>query len=270
VPRCAPTITCLLGIILCAPPARSGDAPAVMIAVEFDNAFSAASFTEMKGEFERIMLPAKLHIEWRMTADLTGREHFPRIVVARFSGDCEADPSITTGSASDHLGMTRAIDGDVSPFAELDCDNIRAMLAWNPARETTLQLQRRLGCAMARVLAHEFYHAVLKTRKHSARGIAKARLTPSELCCNPLGFDPDQMKRIGEALTPVTDSYSTSGSTTSPDVAMDDVFSLLGESRGPGEFQTDDVFQALVTALAHWGIAHQSIAPAAEVDAGTE
>jgi len=214
-PRFASSLTLLVGTILCAPPARSGDAPAVMIAMQFDHPYSAASFTEMQREFERIMLPAKLHIDWRMTADLTGRERFQGILVARFKGDCDASRGNAWGSTAGDLGMTHVIDGDVSPFAELNCDHIRAVMAWNPATESTLQFPRMLGWAMARVLAHEFYHAILKTSKHSARGIAKARLSPSELCCSPMGFESDQMKRIGEALTPVPDSYSVSTVTVS-------------------------------------------------------
>jgi hypothetical protein len=201
--------------MLFAPLAHSGDAPVVTIAMQFDHRYSAASLTEMKREFERIMLPARLHIEWRMTDDLTGREPFQEIVVARFKGNCEADRGNATSSTSAHLGMTHVIGGDVSPFAELDCDNIRAQMARNPVPETTFQLQRMLGWAMARVLVHEVYHAVLRTPEHSAGGIAKASLTPSELCTRRLGFEADQMKRLGETLTPAADSHSRSTVTLS-------------------------------------------------------
>jgi hypothetical protein len=162
---------------------------------------------EMKVEFERIMLPAKLQLEWRMADGLTGQETFEQIVIARFKGDCEADRTAKATWISPSLGLTHIIDGSLSPFAELDCGQIRALMAQNPAAETTIQFSRLLGRAMARVLAHEVYHAVLKTAEHGARGIAKASLTRADLFGGVLRFQPDQIERIGEALKPGADSH---------------------------------------------------------------
>src|ERR1039457_3830707 len=123
----------------------------------------------MKREFERIMLPAKVRIEWRMTDDLTGGEAFQEVVAARFKGHCEAGHAGGAGAALPHLGMTHVISGDVSPFAELECNSILELLARNAAPEPTFQLQRMLGLAMARVLAHELYHAVLgRSEEHTS------------------------------------------------------------------------------------------------------
>lgn len=214
VPRFA-RVTFLVAAILCAQRAQCNDAPSVTLALQFDHRFSVASLKEMKREFERIMLPAKVRIEWRMTDDLTGGESFQEVVVARFKGNCEAGQTGAAGAALPHLGMTHVISGDVSPFAELECNSIRALLARNAAPETTFQLQRMLGLAMARVLAHELYHAVLGTPRHGAHGIAKASLTPSDLFGGPIGFEPDQIERIEEALTSAADSHSRSTVTLS-------------------------------------------------------
>lgn len=61
---------------------------------------------------------------------------------------------------------------------------------------------------MALVLAHEVYHAILRTPEHIAHGIAKTSLTPSDLFGGPIGFAPDQMKRIEEALASAADSHN--------------------------------------------------------------
>lgn len=65
--------------------------------------------------------------------------------MARFKGNCEADQTGAASSTLQHLGMTHVISRDVSPFAELDCDNIRALLARNAVPETAFQLHRMLG-----------------------------------------------------------------------------------------------------------------------------
>jgi hypothetical protein len=210
VSRFAIAVTLSIGAILCAPQAQSGDVPVVTVALQFEHGYSAASLKEMKREFERILIPARVRVAWRIAGELTGRESFQEIVVARFKGHCEADQTGAASAPLPHLGRTHAISGDISPFAELDCDSIHASLARYAAPETVFQLQRMLGSGMARVLAHEFYHAVLRTPEHSTHGIAKASLTPADLFGGPIGFAPDQMERIVEALTPPADNDSPS------------------------------------------------------------
>jgi hypothetical protein len=137
-----------------------------------------------------------------MAGDLTGRETFEQLVVARFKGNCEADGAVATLLTFPSLGLTHMIGGEPSPFAEVDCAQIRAMLARHLAAETTIEYSRLLGRAMARVLAHEVYHVVLETTEHGTRGVAKAALTCNDLFGGALRFEQDEIERIGEALTP--------------------------------------------------------------------
>jgi hypothetical protein len=57
-------------------------------------------------------------------------------------------------------------------------------------------VQRVLGRAMGRVLAHEVYHAVLRTPSHAAHDIAKPSLTPAELFGPELRFDSTQIAHL--------------------------------------------------------------------------
>jgi hypothetical protein len=185
---------------LIAPDLRAAE-PELTIAMRFDGPYSAASVAEMKREFARIMRPLRLPIAWRMLDDLNVPEAFAEPIVVRFRGNCEADLHIVAPVASRQLGLTHIISGDIAPFADVDCGSVRALMTQIPAVETEIQLEDNFGRGLAHVLAHEVYHAVLKTTAHGSRGIAKASLTPSELFSPGLRFAPDELERLSEALT---------------------------------------------------------------------
>lgn len=194
-------VACLVAALALAPLGRSTEPRSLTIIMQFEHRYSAASVEEMKVEFERIVLPAKLRLEWLMVDGLTGRETFQQIVIVHFKGDCEADHTAAATRSSQRLGLTHIVGDALSPFTELDCGQIRSLMAQNQAAETTIQFARLLGRAMARVLAHEVYHAVLKTTQHGPRGITKASLTRADLFSGTLRFEPDQIARLGDALT---------------------------------------------------------------------
>jgi hypothetical protein len=166
------------------------------IAMQFDHSVSASALQEMKNEFERILRPAAPNIEWRMRSDVAGNEVFHEIIVVRFLGSCGVDGLQANPLMSRFLAITDAEDGDLLPFPIVDCRELLGMLFESAGGRNTFQVQRLLGLAMGRVLAHEVYHVVLKTRSHAQQGIAKSSFTAAELFGAPLRFDPTQIERL--------------------------------------------------------------------------
>jgi hypothetical protein len=65
--------------------------------------------------------------------------------------------------------------GEVMPYAEIQCDQIRTGLAGVRLGPSQKDRQRALGLALGRVVAHELYHVLAKTTAHAEHGLAKYR-----------------------------------------------------------------------------------------------
>jgi hypothetical protein len=74
-------------------------------------------------------------------------------------------------------------DGKVLPFSEVACDRVVQLLPDAPNRQSIL------GKALARVLAHELYHALADVTRHASEGIAKATLAAVDLATGTIKFD---------------------------------------------------------------------------------
>jgi hypothetical protein len=201
--------TWLLSEILVASALSAAKPADLTIAMQFDQTVSPSALHEMKNEFERILRPAVPRIAWRMSSNLAGNEVFHEIVMVRFQGSCQADGFRTNPFSAHLLGVTADEDGELLPFASVDCGAILGMLSLHEAAEArnTFQTQRLLGRAMGRVLAHEVYHVVLKTRSHGEQGITKASLTQGELFGAELRFDAKQLRELSRALCAPLSSF---------------------------------------------------------------
>jgi hypothetical protein len=174
------------------------------IALEFEHAIPGGSMHEMKLEFGRIMGPASTSIAWRDLRGLPGDAVAGELVVVRFEGWCAADGVRSSPSDSHFLAITEEEDGEIMPFSRVNCSELAGMLALDPTTRvlSTPQIQRSLGRAMARVLAHETYHVLLRTPRHAASGVAKSAFTPAELFGAELRFNAAEMQQITQALSP--------------------------------------------------------------------
>ena len=186
--------------------------------MKFEQRYSPASLREMESEFERIMRPAVTGIEWRMLNGLSGKEAFRDIIVVRFEGSCEGDERKSNPLRSRFLGFTYEENGQVLPFARIDCSKILGLLALQSSDEAKgiFHVQQMLGRAMGRVLAHEAYHAILQTTVHAARGIARPSLTLSELFGPELRFDSPEIAALNTALSQPSSGKLISAAITLP------------------------------------------------------
>ena len=165
---------------------------AISIYTQFEDSAASASLAYMRQELGTVMSPFHLHVEWRSLAEADGKESFPAVMVVHFHGRCRADAP--SSRAQRRLGMTHISEGEIIPFAAVDCDSIRELISAPMAMALPEERDRLLGKAMARVLAHELYHYLARTTQHASRGIAKARYTRSDLAAACFRFDEDELQ----------------------------------------------------------------------------
>jgi hypothetical protein len=146
----------------------------------------------MKRELSRVMQAAGYELEWRGPQD----SHIDTgafLAVVELKGDCDA-PSVSLGPGSTLPGMadlasTSISDGQVLPFGWVNCGNVTKFLAPALLDQPAARGDFIFGRAVARLIAHEFYHMLMQTREHTRNGISKACFTAAELTTNSFEFE---------------------------------------------------------------------------------
>lgn len=120
-----------------------------------------------------------------------------RLVVLRLHGYCTMGGPVTNVEPGIPLGSTAVSEGWVLPFADVQCDRIRASLN-GVVSLTPERYQRELGTAMGRVVVHELYHILSNSRAHTRDGLTKRALSAAELLANTSSLGPDVLDDAGE------------------------------------------------------------------------
>jgi len=170
----------------------------ITIYTQFAHPPAAQSIDHMKAELDAIMAALDLRFDWRLLEEADGHQVMSELVVVRFRGACQADSLPTMESKSGPLGWTHIANGEVLPFVDVDCDRIRDLMAAPLIRAVPAERLRLLGRAMARVTAHELFHFLTNTTKHSANGITKAAYSASELASASMRFDEAELNLVRE------------------------------------------------------------------------
>ena len=79
----------------------------------------------------------------------------------------EAEHAATTSTS---LATTTITDGQVLPFSSLNCAALTNSVSGALAKEAGARRDFLYGRAMARVVAHEFYHVLMRTTEHGRSG----------------------------------------------------------------------------------------------------
>jgi hypothetical protein len=141
----------------------------------------------MRNELDAIMTPAGLRFDWLSLAE-AGTHVTPQLAVIHFKGECDAQGLRPEWGYPGALGWTNISDGQIQPFINIDCEGVRLLLEEDLTAVPECRRDPAFGRAIARVLAHELYHFLASTRKHSGGGIAKAVFTPEDLLGETLRF----------------------------------------------------------------------------------
>jgi hypothetical protein len=155
----------------------------------------------MKQELTGILTGFDLH--WISKSDtLAASKTYRRAIVVRFRGSCAVAPGNTDIEPGSRiiLGDSITADGSILPYSEINCDRVLAFLRTVNLAE--VGQEARLGRASGRVLAHEVYHVLLQTSKHSSRGLAMAVYTPASLVSQSLQFEEGELQKMALHFKP--------------------------------------------------------------------
>src|SRR6185436_19151778 len=113
---------------------------------------------------------AGMALDWRLLEENRGDEPADDIAVLRFKGTCQPESTLLHVDATPVgrivLASTKISDGHVLPFSEVECDQIRGFIE-PVGTGTPPQRERILGRVLGRVVAHELFHLLARTAKHS-------------------------------------------------------------------------------------------------------
>lgn len=181
---------------------QAAELPArVEVLMKFDHQPSAAMVKSMQREASTIFKPAGIRLGWSLwdkkNADVQKRSD---LVVVRFRGTCSSSPlsysDIRPFDESLTLARSAVLQGQVLPFAEIQCDQVQKLMRPRFAGPGVL------GTAIGRVVAHELYHILGNTIKHGTDGLSRRSVGESDLDCKDARFakqDLDLMRRLPSA-----------------------------------------------------------------------
>lgn len=168
----------------------------ITLLMQFDGDRSEAAIQAMKAELESILSQAGLTFDYRLRSELDQNEPLGNLLVVRFKGQCVMS---SLPALFDELGpyaITHVSDGEVLPFSEVACDRVRVSIQSAMSADQRKQKDWVLGRALGRVLAHEVYHALAKTKHHGTSGVARTSLSREELLSPRLDMHPLELAKL--------------------------------------------------------------------------
>jgi hypothetical protein len=111
-----------------------------------------------------------------------------------------------SGAKYSSLASTAVQDHQVLPFINVDCAAITRLLAPSLSSEPPARRDLLYGRALARVLAHEFYHVLGRTVEHGESGISKTVVRASDLLGNRMEFEEAAIVKV-RPPAPVQSSF---------------------------------------------------------------
>jgi hypothetical protein len=150
----------------------------------------------MKLELGSLMSAAGYRTEWQDAGGALPSTEWP-LVVVQLRGNCAVpEGSAATGHTAKVLATTSTSGGQIIPFSFVDCASVNHFLAGALASESGERREFLYGRALARLLAHELCHVLLKSGDHSHGGIAKAGFTARDLLIDQIGFEESTLARL--------------------------------------------------------------------------
>jgi hypothetical protein len=170
------------------------DAP-VGIYAAFDEQPPINLASTLEKEIKALLAPLGFATEWR-PLDAAGQEVWADLAIVHFRGPCELPNKSVDQVSSGALGWTSVADGEVQPFAFVDCGRIRAFVKRGLAAQAAWRREGLFQRAIARVLAHELYHVLARTTAHGSSGIGEAEITVRELLSDDFHFEGRPVRRL--------------------------------------------------------------------------
>jgi hypothetical protein len=158
---------------------------------------SEATLESFRAEVEQIIGRPGALVLWR--EQISSQESFHRVLVVRLRGGCSACVDSAQLEPAT-LGSTHVSNGKVQPFIEISCDRIKAALSRNWAWPGSRVSAELLGRALARVAAHEMFHALTESVDHEEVGLMKPSFDRIDLAGRRLELSQSSTARLDRAL----------------------------------------------------------------------
>jgi hypothetical protein len=180
-------IRILILLVLCAALPSPGQVGLAALYTDFQHKPAPDVVQAIREEVDFLMASDGLHFEWTSLA-ANDQRVWMDLAVVKFSGRCEVLPFATNSHSDRRLGWTHISDGVILPFAEVDCDAIRAYVLKDLSLLGEQSRAKAFGRAVGRVMTHELLHVFARTVAHSDHGVDHPTLRVSELLANRADF----------------------------------------------------------------------------------
>jgi hypothetical protein len=165
-------------------PKRSPQLAPITVFMRQETPVPVPVMESLQEEVASILAPVGFRFEWQdISAAQTARPAV-ELAVVTFRGVCDAatmswrEPGNVPARA---LGYTSVTDGEVLPFATVDCDRTRSFLSDGLLHFPVPERPAAMGRALGRILAHELFHIFARTQRHGSAGVAKESYSVHDL-----------------------------------------------------------------------------------------
>ena len=169
---------------------------ALVVYLKADASQPAAPVAVMKRELTSLMQTAGYRVEWG------GESNSDFLVVVELNGNCslpagyagrESQAPVARGAA---LASTNVTDGRVLPFASVNCAALTRSLSTVLSQDAAAQRDFYYGRALARVIAHELYHMLMRTTDHSRNGVSRSCFSTADLVSERFAFEDSVLAQL--------------------------------------------------------------------------
>ena len=155
----------------------------VTVLLDFEQPHSPAAFHALERELDLILRPARLKVDLRDKSEVTPGSEFGELLLFKMRGSCTLN-ALPIGALLDERGplaMTYSVKGKMLSFGEVECARVRQSIQTVLGKGASQANQDVFGVALARVMAHEMYHMLVKSSEHTKLGLTKESLSGREL-----------------------------------------------------------------------------------------
>jgi hypothetical protein len=154
---------------------------------------SSPTLEYMRTELADLMQGVGIRLKWQDPAAPVPPTGFPMLAVVQLTGVCAIprDSFRATGIVGDgeSLASTAVSGGHPLPFSSVDCGRLTNFVGPSLTGLPPACRDMLFGRALARVIAHELYHALVATVAHSRDGLSKEGFTAQDLLGASFHFD---------------------------------------------------------------------------------
>ena len=160
---------------------------------------SAETRVALEEELNILLSPAALVPVLRDMDAKTPSEQFNELVVVTVRGPCAFDLRTRRSPLPGPLAAAHSTDGYILPFIDVACERIRDAVQPSLRGSHFGRLPALFGRAMARVLAHELYHVLGRTKKHGDSALTAERMSAQQLLADRVHFEDEDLEKISAA-----------------------------------------------------------------------